>query len=188
MKGLQKFIRIITIPPIVTGVMVLILYLTCHSINLKDFIAAEICLVCVPFLAYPFGSIFCGNKDKRETQRNAALVLSGAGYALGLVWTLIYSKSRVMRVLFMAYMISIAVLLFINKVVKFKASGHSCSTTAPIVLLTWQMGVRAIVPGLLLIAVVYYSSLKLKRHTLPQLIAGSCISLAAVGISMLIFV
>lgn len=187
MNKLEKVTRVITIPPFVAGVMVLLLYLGTHCIDFKDFVAAEACLVLVPCLAYPIGSITRGKKDMRDSQRNAALVLSGVGYALGLAWTFIYSSSNVMKVLFMAYMISIVVLLFINKIIKFKASGHACSTTAPIVMLTWQMGALAIAPGLLLIAAVYYSSLKLKRHTLPQLIAGSCISLLAVCVAVLIF-
>ncbi len=186
MNRIDKLIRGITIPPIVAGVMVLLLYFASHSIDLKDFVIAEICLVFIPFLAYPYGIIAHGNKDVRETQRNAALILSGVGYAVGFVCTFIFSSSIAMRVLFSAYIISIAGLLFINKVIKFKASGHSCSTTAPIVMLTWQMGTIAVIPGVLLITAVYFSSLKLKRHTLTQLIVGSFISLVAaiVAISM----
>ena len=37
------------------------------------------------------------------------------------------------------------------------------------------------------IAAVYRSSLKLSRHTLPQLLIGSAVSLLACGISLLIY-
>ena len=44
-----------------------------------------------------------------------------------------------------------------------------------------------IIPSLLLIAAVYRSSLKLSRHTLPQLLIGSSISLLACGLSILVY-
>ena len=44
-----------------------------------------------------------------------------------------------------------------------------------------------ILPSALLIAAVYRSSLKLKRHTLPQLLIGSVVSLLACGISIWVY-
>lgn len=44
-----------------------------------------------------------------------------------------------------------------------------------------------IIPSVLLIAAVYRSSLKLSRHTLPQLLIGSAVSLLACGISLLTY-
>ena len=42
-------------------------------------------------------------------------------------------------------------------------------------------------PSVLLIVAVYRSSLKLSRHTLPQLLTGSAVSLLACGISTLFY-
>ena len=42
-------------------------------------------------------------------------------------------------------------------------------------------------PSVLLIAAVYRSSLKLSRHTLPQLLAGSAVSLLACVISIVVY-
>lgn len=67
------------------------------------------------------------------------------------------------------------------------ASGHACSTTAPVFLLTWKLHPLFIIPSVLLIAAVYRSSLKLSRHTLPQLLIGSAVSLLACGISLLTY-
>lgn len=67
------------------------------------------------------------------------------------------------------------------------ASGHACSTTAPVFLLTWKLHPLFIIPSGLLIAAVYRSSLKLSRHTLPQLLIGSAVSLLACGISLLTY-
>lgn len=70
---------------------------------------------------------------------------------------------------------------------KLHASGHACSTTAPAFLLTWKLHPLFIIPSVLLIAAVYRSSLKLSRHTPPQLLIGSAVSLLACGISLLIY-
>ena len=78
-------------------------------------------------------------------------------------------------------------LLLLNKVFHFKASGHACSTTAPTVLLAWQLSPWVLIPCAALIAAVYVSSIRLGRHTLPQLAAGSATSVAASLASILIF-
>lgn len=43
------------------------------------------------------------------------------------------------------------------------------------------------IPSVLLIAAVYRSALKLSRHTLPQLLAGSAVSLLACVISIMVY-
>ena len=54
-------------------------------------------------------------------------------------------------------------------------------------LLTWKLHPLFMIPSVLLIAAVYRSSLKLSRHTLPQLLIGSAVSLLACGISLLTY-
>ena len=66
------------------------------------------------------------------------------------------------------------------------ASSHACSTTAPVFLLPWKLHPLFMIPSVLLIAAVYRSSLKLSRHTLPQLLIGLAVSLFSCGISLLI--
>lgn len=95
--------------------------------------------------------------------------------------------SWLVHILFLSYVISIAALLILNAVFKLRASGHACSTTAPVFLLTWKLHPLFIIPSVLLIAAVYRSSLKLSRHTLPQLLIGSAVSLLACGISLLTY-
>ena len=67
------------------------------------------------------------------------------------------------------------------------SGGTSEMTTAPAFLLTWKLHPLLILPSALLIAAVYRSSLKLKRHTLPQLLIGSAVSLLACGISIWVY-
>jgi len=186
MKIIEKLIRIITIPPLITGVTVLILY-EVGSMTMLEFIIAEFCLLVFPALAYPFREVFKIGKDRRSGQRSTAMVFSCISYLYGFAWALLNNAGMVTKVLFTSYIISVIALLIANKVFKFKASGHACSTTAPIVLLTWQVSTYYIIPCLLIITAVYYSSIKLKQHTLTQLFVGSLFSVIASVISIMIF-
>ncbi len=188
MNRIEKFTRIITIPAIVSGLTVLVLYLFVdNAMSTADFIVSEVCLLLIPALAYPIREIFHIGKDRREGQRSTAMVFSAASYVGGLIWALITNSSPVTKVLFFSYVISVAVLIILNKLIRFKASGHACSTTAPTVILAWQLNAYMLIPCALLISAVYRSSIKLKQHTLPQLLTGSAISVCAGFLGILVF-
>jgi hypothetical protein len=184
---IAKVLRIITLPPLVTGATVLILYLSGKLVSIKEIIMLMGCLVVFPLLAYPFREIFQINTDRRQGQRSVAMVFSGISYTYGFIWAIVTDVSLVTRVLFCSYLISVIGLLIANKLFKFHASGHACSTTAPLILMSWQMGYMYIIWGLLLVVSVYYASLYLKQHTLSQLLSGSTISILAGFMSISIF-
>ena len=120
-------------------------------------------------------------------QRGTALVCSAVGYLCGFLWSMLTPCSWLVHILFLSYVISIAALLLLNAGFGLRASGHACSTTAPAFLLTWKLHPLFVIPSVLLIAAVYRSSLKLSRHTLPQLLAGSAVSLLACVISIMVY-
>lgn len=69
-------------------------------------------------------------------------------------------------------------MIIFNKVLHLKASGHACGIVAPVVLFIYfRMFVPAAIGGVLVIPVLI-SSLKTKRHTMPQLLGGCLISVA----------
>ena len=184
---LHLAVRILTVPPIVIGVTVLLMYAPAGLLTLRELFWCEVFLLLIPLAAYPMREIFHIGKDRRKGQRGTALVCSAIGYIAGLTWSLLISCSWVVHILFLSYVISIVLLLMLNAGLHFRASGHACSMTAPAVLLTWKLHPLMLIPSALLIAAVYRSSLKLSRHTLPQLLAGSAISLLACAISVLVF-
>ena len=120
-------------------------------------------------------------------QCGTALVCSAVGYLCGFLWSMLTPCSWLVHILFLSYVISIAALLLLNAGFGLRASGHACSTTAPAFLLTWKLHPLFVIPSVLLIAAVYRSSLKLSRHTLPQLLAGSAVSLLACVISIVVY-
>ena len=163
------------------------MYVPATLLTLRELLLCELFLLLIPMAAYPIREIFRIGKDRRKGQRGTALVCSAIGYLCGFLWSVLTPCSWLVHILFLSYVISIAVLLILNAVFKLRASGHACSTTAPAFLLTWKLHPLFIIPSVLLIAAVYRSSLKLSRHTLPQLLIGSAVSLLACGISLLIY-
>ena len=185
--ALHLAVRILTMPPIVIGVTVLLLYAPAGLLTMRELLWCEGFLLLIPLAAYSLREIFHIGKDRRKGQRSTALVCSAIGYTAGLIWSLLISCSWLVQILFLSYVISIVLLLLLNAGFRFHASGHACSMTAPAVLLTWKLHPLMLIPSALLIAAVYQSSLKLSRHTLPQLLAGSAVSLLACAISILIY-
>lgn len=179
-------VRVLTLPPIVTGLTLVLMYAPAGLLTLRELLLCEVFLLLVPLAAYPLREIFHIGRNRREGQRSTALVLSAAGYACGFIWSLLVPCSWLVHILFLSYVVSIAALLALNAGLGLRASGHACSTTAPVFLLTWKLHPLFIIPSLL-IAAVYRSSLKLSRHTLPQLLIGSSISLLACGLSILVY-
>ena len=180
-------VRVLTLPPIVTGLTLVLMYAPAGLLTLHELLLCEVFLLLVPLAAYPLREIFHIGRNRREGQRSTALVLSAAGYACGFIWSLLVPCSWLVHILFLSYVVSVAALLALNAGLGLRASGHACSTTAPVFLLTWKLHPLFIIPSLLLIAAVYRSSLKLSRHTLPQLLIGSSISLLACGLSILVY-
>ena len=180
-------VRVLTLPPIVTGLTLVLMYAPAGLLTLRELLLCEVFLLLVPLAAYPLREIFHIGRDRREGQRSTALVCSAVGYACGFIWSLLAPCSWLVHILFLSYVVSVAALLALNAGLGLRASGHACSTTAPVFLLTWKLHPLCIIPSLLLIAAVYRSSLKLSRHTLPQLLIGSSISLLACGLSILVY-
>ena len=187
MAAISLIIRFFTLPAVLTGSMAALLWLG-GGLSSREWLVAEICLMLIPLLAYPAGAM--GQEKgsaRRNRQRTFAMVFSAVGYLLGLCWALWTDASRLAKILFGSYVLSTLVLLLLNKGFHFRASGHACSTTAPLIFLSWQLGPRWLLPCVLVVAAVYAASLRLKRHTLPQLTAGSLTSLLSGSLCFLIF-
>ena len=72
-----------------------------------------------------------------------------------------------------------------DRVLKIRASGHSGGVVGPTALLVLFVGLEAIFYCLALILLVFWASLKTKRHSLSQLLWGSMIPLVALFLAIL---
>ncbi len=189
MKKVAYIIRIITVAPIMALVLLLVLYLRAPYTfgNLAVFISTVFFLVVLPLLAYPLQPLIKKYKDKgREGQRTLALIFAVSGYILGFASTAIIGAPSAVLVIYISYMVSGLFVALANKVFHFKASGHACGVAGPFMLLVYfgqMIGYLGI--GVLVMACL--ASVYMKRHTWSQLLVGTSIPFAALGIVMVIF-
>lgn len=171
-----KLIRVITIPPILVLTLVLILYNTNNDIfsNIWDVLVIIFTLAVIPITAYPLQKVIPGFKDKgREGQRKLAFITNFLGYTLAAIWGILASASKDFKLIVLTYFLSVVILSVFNKCLNLRASGHACSITGPLILLIYFIGVRSIVPCLVIAACIVWASLKLKRHTITELFMGA---------------
>ena len=186
MMKLCKIIRIITVAPLAAAVALTLLLLHGNFfVSNMHYIAALTALTVFPLLAYPI-SLIKKADERRKFQRTLAIVLSVAGYIGGMLFALLTSASVGERVLYLTYLLSGVAIAFSSFVLKKKSSGHACGIAGPVALLAYYIHPLYLL-GLLLLLPVGYASLKMKRHTLPQLISGSVIPILCLFVSLLLY-
>jgi len=183
MSRTARIIRGCTAPPFCALVMLLILFFFkpgfYHSASNFGFAIAY--LFFLPVLAYPLSLVFKFPKDSfRNNQRKLAVIFSVIGYVALLSTVLNNGFTSGELVIYLNYVISGVLIAITTPIPHCKASGHACGVAGPIASLVYFVSPWYILPGAALLAAVFWSSLKLKRHTLPQLIAGSLISMLVI--------
>ncbi len=179
---LAKIIRIATIPPVMaTAMFSALLYHGGVFTNIFQYIAAVFFLAVLPTLAYPLQSVIPPFKydEKRNGQRNLALIMSNVGYFLSIVYSLVFEVNDGLLSVFLTYLVSGMLLLVVNKLFKIKASGHACGIMGPMAALSYLIGWQYLAVGVALLGLMIWSSLKLGRHTPSQLLIGGAISTLA---------
>ena len=99
---------------------------------------------------------------------------------------LIMGSPRPLAMIFACYLMSGVFILLFNKVLRIRASGHSCGTTGPIAYLIYLIGAPALI-GLPFLGMVYWASLRMKRHTFSELVLGGGIAVVAAVLGAAIF-
>lgn len=185
----NQLIRVITIPPFMAfAALTALFWLHPETFQgMVNYLWAVFCLTLLPLLAYPLQPLIPGFKDKgREGQRQLAIIGAVAGYLLGVLWALLFAVPRQQLLIYLVYLISGGLILLFNQALRIRASGHACGVAGPLAFLCYLIGRESAFILLPVLALVYRVSLKLKRHTWPELLWGSLISPAALLLSLLV--
>lgn len=172
-----KIVSIVTLVPVVAAATTTWIYAEYSElfVNKWWYIYSLLFLVFIPISAYPLKYLFPSIMEQgRKGERKLAFITSIIGYVLGTILCFILRGPDIVIEIFLAYLFSGIVLSFINKVIKFKASGHACGISGPLTLLIYFIGRRAIWTAVLL-PLVYWSREQLGRHTNKELIAGTLV-------------
>jgi len=172
---IAKIIRVITVPPVM-ALAAFTAFLFCNGFykNIWEFVAAAGFIALFPILAYPLSMVIPPFKG-REGQRNLAFIMCNLGYIFGVIYAIVFSAGKPVTVMLITYLLSGSTLLLVNKIFRFKASGHGCGLMGPLAALVYFVDIRILPFGIALFALALWSSVVMKRHTLSQFIVGSAI-------------
>lgn len=187
---MAKFIRVVTVPPVMALMLLVILFLTREQFfgSTANLVLAIVFLVVFPVLAYPIQPLIPYFRDKgRDGQRSLAMWMSSIGYICGLFTALFMPVSSYLLIIYLTYLFSGISLMLLNKVFKIKASGHACGAAGPIFSLIYFLGPWVLF-GILILAAVYWASLNMKRHDKSELLIGTTVPTYALLLAFLIVV
>lgn len=177
-----KGIRVLTVPPLLISGMLVILTVSLDNFcsSAAQMALAIVLLGLVPILAYPMQKLMPRGGEVREEQRNMAFVLTFTGYLTAFICSVAWSCGRELQYIIVSYFISMLLLVFFNKVLHVRASGHACSVTGTLYFLSFFLGARAVIPCIGIALAVVWSSLRLKRHTMREIFWGAAVCLPCI--------
>ncbi len=189
MEKVFRVIRIVTVPPVFALALLVTVYgcLPGAIGSPGQLLGFMLCLSVLPVLGYPLQRFLPRFRDRgREGQRSLTMLLSAAGYLLGLAATLITHASRVLLVIDLEYLLCGVCILVFNRCFRLRASGHACGAAAPALLLAaFGLYLPAAV-GAALVLPVFVSSVRTGCHTVPQLLGGCLIAAGCPGFLLMI--
>lgn len=176
--GLAKAIRVLTVPPVMVGALLTILYFSADVFpTAGDYWLSLIFLAIVPVLAYPVQKMVPKlSAGGRKAQRNLAFVFSFVGYTAAVVACVARGAIPNSLYISVVYLLSVVILTLVNLLTPWHASGHGCSLMGPLILICLFVGWYAIPAVALLYAASLWASLYMKRHTLKEFLLGSAAS------------
>ena len=184
-----QIIRIFSIPSLFAIVTFLIIYFTKPDVfsRVTQLFSAIFFIGIVPILAYAVHALVPSLRAKgRECQRNMAFAFTAVGYTAGLIYAFALNVSSSLKEIYLGYMVSYILLLVMNKGIKFRSSGHAAGIAGPLLYLIYFTSWITLPVCALLWGAVLWSSLRVKRHTKAEFIAGSLCSVAAFSLSIII--
>ena len=124
--------------------------------NVWECIAAVCFIALFPILAYPLSVVIPPFKG-RDGQRNLAFIMCNVGYILGVLYAIIFKAGKPVTVMLITYLLSGVTLLLINKLFRFKASGHGCGLVGPLAALVYFVNIWCLPFGITLAALALLS-------------------------------
>lgn len=188
-EHIAKIIRIISIPPIMVSILILILGFNKNNIfrNSTEIIIMIVLLGLVPSLAYVLSDLVPKIKEQgREGQRKLAFITNLAGYSIALLWAVFTNVDKELLLICLTYFLSVVLLTICNKGFHFRASGHASGFTGPLILLVYFLGWKYIIATLIIAVFIVWASVYLKRHTIKELAGGILVNILAFVFSVII--
>ena len=172
-----KMIRVLTVPPLMAlAAFSSFLFVDGFYKNIGEYFAAVGFIALLPLCAYPLQLVIPPFKSQgREGQRNLAFIMCNLGYIFSVIYAIIFNAGKPVTVMLITYLLSGMTLLLVNKLFKFKASGHSCGLFGPLAAIAYFVSPYALPAGIIIGLLALWSSVYMKRHTVGHFIVGGLI-------------
>lgn len=173
-----KIIRIMTVPPVMAAVLILLLFFCRGAFAGAGIYIALFSLCMLPVSSYGLWyAVPALKRGGRDSQRKTAVICSVAGYVLNTACVLISGAGGCERLAVLTYLFSGLIIAVLSFAFHVKSSGHACGMSGPAFLLSISVHPAFLLLYVLLIPVAW-SSLKLRRHTLFELVTGTLVPVA----------
>ena len=185
---LAKFLRIMTIPPVLAIVLITVIFGADQASfgGYTQYGAMILFIAVFPSLAYLLQPFLPGFKEKgREGQRELAFFTSVLGYLCGVIFAIVTRAPSIIHIICWSYLLSVGLLTLVNKTTPVKASGHACGVAGPLCALIYYFGIIAL-PVTVVFILMAWSSIKLKRHGCFDIIFGGATSVTAFFLALLV--
>ena len=189
-RTMAKLVSFLTLVPVMALFVIQILFHYDRGFfgdGYGSYVVSLLCLVLVPILAYPLKRVLPGYKEGgRDEERKLAFITGVLGQILGFVLSLFFGAPRGVKFFFTSYLMAGILLTVSNLKTPYKASGHACGLAGPLTILVYVVGNKLLL-GYLLMPLVYWARLKLKRHSIKELLFGTAVGVCATLISIAVF-
>lgn len=193
MEKFAKLIRIITVAPIMAFLLCTCLLFSDLQafIHLYTYFLCLVFLCVVPALSYPIENKFHIYKrihkdlSDREAERKFAIIFSLFSYIALTLLIYVLNESIVVKAMVLTYLFSGLFIFIFSIIVNINPSGHMCGVMGPIAFLGYWCSWWFLLL-LLVLFVTIWSSLKLKRHTVFQLVVGAVVPVVSFILAILI--
>lgn len=185
-KRFFLIVRILTVVPLMCLVASILIYFLKPGFfaSVTSFVMSIVFLTVFPLLAYLVWYILPTlRKGGRKTQRRTAVIFGLAGYLAAFIFSFIFKDSIQIKIYYLAYLIS-SITLFLGNITggKFNPSGHAGGLMGPVTFLTIYIS-PWFAFGYLIVVLVGYISISMRRHTILEFIVGGLVPVLVIVIS-----
>lgn len=164
--SIAKVIRILTVPPVMTALLPLVLRLKRGAFPGASLGLTILFLSILPTLSYAVWAIIPSLRAQdRNIQRKMAVLFSVAGYVAGTIYCFYAGLGRIERIVYLTYFLSGTIIALLSFCLHLKSSGMA----GPLLMLGLEVNPWFFL-GFMLLGIVFWSSLCLRRHTAGELL------------------
>lgn len=182
-------IRKFTLAPLLAAFMMIYLYIVQPEVfgfilipgNISVLIRQLLFLSLFPLLAYPAQPLIPAFRDKgRDGQRHLAMLFAFIGYLLNCILNSCTHAPRELQMIGWVYLLSGIMILLLNRLCGFRASGHAAGVGAVVGIPVVLGHSGTLIVNLPLLLFVCWASVTAKRHTIQEFIGGFLIPIVLI--------